>query len=137
MALDRFQTVTIDLLNEIATKLESGYKSINISFYQKQADNSVVYTELSNNSGYTFDIQVDGPGNIQVITNIPDFRYTQVFMSPLTYPSDYCTMQLINADPYIFNLISINTSGGTDARGFGANGDSRVSLEIRIYPEPA
>jgi hypothetical protein len=54
MGLDRFQTATIDLLNEIATKLESGYKSINVSFYQKESDDSVEYTELSNNSGYTF-----------------------------------------------------------------------------------
>lgn len=137
MALDRFQTVTIDLLNDIATKLESGYKSINVSFYQNQSNDSVVYTELSNNSGYTFDIQGVSAGVIEVTTDIPNFKYTQVFMSPLTHPSDYCVMELMNNYPYIFRLISMNASGGADARGFGANGGSPVSLEIRTYPEPA
>ena len=137
MALDRFQIVTIDLLNQIATKLESGYKSINVSFYQKQSDDSVEYTELSNNSEYTFDVQGINPGVIEVTTDIPDFRLTQVFVSPLTHPSDYCAIEMTNGDPYIFNLYSINAGAGTDARGFGNNGATRVTFEIRIYPEPA
>lgn len=138
MALDRFQIVTIDLLNEIATKLESGYKSINVSFYQKQSNNSVVYTQLSNNSGYSFDIQGVSAGVIEVITDIPDYRNTQVFMSPLTHPSDYCSTELISGDPYVFRLYSIGIGGGgADPRGFGNDGLSRATFEIRIYPEPA
>lgn len=137
MGLDRFQTATIDLLNEIATKLESGYKSINVSFYQKQSDNSVEYTVLSNNSGYTFDVQGITTGVIEVTTDIPNFRDTQVFVSPLTHPSDYCTIEISGDAPYIFNLYSMSVAGGADARGFGNNGLTHVTFEIRIYPEPA
>ena len=138
MGLDRFQTATIDLLNEIATKLESGYKSINVSFYQKQSDDSVEYTVLSNNSGYTFDVQGITPGVIEVTTDIPNFRDTQVFVSPLTHPTDYCAIEVQSGDPYIFRLYSIGVGGGgADARGFGNNGATRVTFEIRIYPEPA
>lgn len=135
----QFESNVISLLKGIYDNIGAGvpYKSINVSFYQKQSDDSVEYTVLSNNSGYTFDVVGITPGVIEVTTDIPDFRLTQVFVSPLTHPSDYCAIEVISDNPYIFRLYSINAGVGADAGGFGNNGATRVTFEIRIYPEPA
>jgi hypothetical protein len=34
-------------------------------------------------------------------------------------------------------LYSISVGVGAEVRGFGENGATRVTFEIRIYPEPA
>ena len=129
--------MALDKLGEYVQNGIPLYKSINVSFYQKQSNNSVEYTELSNNSEYTIDVVGVSAGRIEVTTDIPDFRITQVFVSPLTHPSDYCAIEITGDAPYIFNLYSINAGVGADARGFGNDGLSRVTFEIRIYPEPA
>lgn len=135
----QFETNVITLLKGIYDNIGTGvpYKSINVSFYQDQSDDSVVYTELSNNSEYTIDVQGISPGVIEVTTDIPDFRNTQVFVSPLTHLTNYCSITMTSGDPYIFTLNSRDPDNGADARGFGNDGLSRVTFEIRIYPEPA
>ena len=129
--------MALDKLGEYVQNGIPSYKSINVSFYQKQSDDAVEYTELSNNSEYTIDVQGITPGVIEVTTDIPNFRYAQVFVSPLTHLTNYCSITMTSGDPYIFKLNSRDPTNGADARGFGNDGLSRVTFEIRIYPEPA
>lgn len=132
----QFERYTIELLKGIYDNIGTGlpYKSINVSFAQLE-DNSVEYDELSNDSGYSFSIEGLSPGVIEVITDKPNSRGIQVFVSPLTHPADYCSIEVVTASPYVFRLISMNVTGGADARGFGNLGITRVTFEIRIYPE--
>lgn len=129
-----FESNAITLLKGIYDNIGTGvpYKSINVSFTQL-SDNSVEYDELSNDSGYSFSIEGLSPGVIEVITDKPDSRGIQVFVSPLTHPADYCSIEVVTASPYVFRLISMNVTGGADARGFGNDGATRVTFEIRMY----
>lgn len=131
-----FESNAITLLKGIYDNIGTGlpYKSINVSFAQL-GDDSVVYKDLSNDSGYDFSIEGLSPGVILVTTDIPNLRRTQLFVSPLTYPAAYCTIEVMSNSPYVFRLISMSVTGGAEARGFGNDGQTRVAFEIRIYPE--
>jgi len=137
MSLDRFQTATIDLLNEIATKLENGYTSIAGTFYQVAADDSVVIDVLSNTSPYTLSLVGEAAGIITFITaGDSDIRRTLIFLGPPSHDSCIFTIENDDITPAVIVVRSKNLASNTlDPRGFGSNGDNPISFELRFYPE--
>jgi hypothetical protein len=138
MSLDRFQTATIDLLNEIATKLENRYTSIAGTLYQN-VDNTVQVVILSNTSPYGLTVTGDENGQITFSTDgDADLRKTLIFLGPPSYRG--CVFEITNVNDSPLELVIksrnvITEPDELDRRGFGALGVSPTSFELRFYPE--
>jgi hypothetical protein len=137
MSLDRFQTATIDLLNEIATKLENEYTSISGTFYQDTNDYHIEASELSNDTKqYALSIvgEADGQATFLVEGADSDLRRILIFLGPPSHNRCIFTIQNDNNSPAVIVVQSTNlVTDALDPRGFGSNGESPISFEMRFY----
>jgi hypothetical protein len=120
-------------LDKLATALPA-YTSIAGTFYQNSSDNSVQVEELSNTSPYTLLTVGNAPGQITFTADgDSDIRSSLIFLGPSSHPT--CSFMITNDgnSPATIIVDSFNATGAQDARGFGQDGASPVSFELRFY----
>jgi hypothetical protein len=139
MSLGRFQTGVIDLLNEIAQKVEGKYTYIAGKFNQEDDGTNypINYKILSNTTGYNIDIQSLGAGVLEIyIDTTVGSSNTVLFAGPLVDYRTVVSKQLRNEEPLTYRLLSTNIDDlSLDARGFGSGNGQFVEFELRFYPE--
>ena len=140
MSLGRFQTGVIDILNQIAQKVEGRYTSICGKFNQEDDGDvyPIRYKILSNTTGYDIDIQSAGAGALEIyIDTTVGSRNAVLFVGPLMDHRTVVSKQLRNEEkPLAYRLLSTNVSDlSQDPRGFGSGNGWFVEFELRFYPE--
>ena len=130
--------LALDKLAEyINSNSNAGYTSICGTFYQNTADNSIEINELSNNTTqYSLSIVGEAAGQVTFLVEgaDSDIRRILIFLGPPSHDSCVFKIQNDNNSPAVIVVSSKNLATDLlDARGFGSNGESPISFEMRFY----
>jgi hypothetical protein len=130
--------LALDKLAEyINSNSNAGYTSICGTFYQNTADNSIEINELSNNTTqYSLSIVGESAGQATFLVEgaDSDIRRILIFLGPPAHNRCIFTIQNDSDSPAVIVVNSTNLeTNAPDPRGFGSNGQSPISFEIRFY----
>ena len=126
-------------LDKLGSYIQNGvlpYKSIQGTFWQSIITGDITYTVLHNDSGYSFDIVNIVAGRVRFdVGGDSDIRNTLFFIGSPSHPTNTFSIENDLNSPVSILVYSYDaTNAVTDPRGFGLDGATPISFELRFFP---